>query len=303
MQPDLLRLFLEVAELGSISRVAIEQGKAQSFISRQISQLERECGAPLFRRTGRGVVLTDTGRQILPKVRSWIAITDELSNEIKASAGAIIGTVKIGVLPSTAHPLATTLFQRTRERYPGIKLQILEGGPQLDPWIESGKTDLAVLFRYGEMLKKNEKALGTTDTYLVAAAGDAITRAPTVEFAKLAGLPLCLPVKQSDLRDTIEDIARRKKITLCVAVEANSLAFQKGVVLEGLCHSLMGPYSFAREVKAGKLQASRIVQPRIRRTVALVSTLHGPLTLACKTVMKLIEEIFAEFGDNWMPVE
>lgn len=299
MRPDLMRLFIDVADSGSISRVAIERGKAQSYISRQITRLEHECGARLFHRTGRGVVLTETGRQILPRVRVWLTATDELSTEIKSSAGAVTGIVRVGVLPSTAHPLGTTLFQRTRDRYPGIKLQVLEGGPQLDAWMESGRLDIAILFRYGE-LKKNEKALAMADTYLVSAAGASITRANTVEFTKLAGLPLCLPVRQSDLRDTLEGIARRKKISLSIAVEANSLSFQKGVVLEGLCYSLMGPYSFAREVKAGKMQAAKVVQPRIRRTVTLVTSSHGVLTLACKTVIKLIEEVFAEFGDNWM---
>lgn len=301
MQPALLRLFVDVAELGSISRVATERGNAQSYISRQISELERECGALLFHRTGRGVVLTEIGEQILPRVRAWLAATDELSNEIKSTSGTIIGTVRVGVLPSTAHPLATELFRRTRDRFPGIKLQIVEGGPQLDLWMDSGKLDIAVLFRYGENLKKNEKALATTDTYLVSAAGDPVTRASTVEFAKLAGLPLVLPAKQSDLRETLEDIARQKNMSLTVAVEANSLSFQKGVTAEGLCYSLLGPFAFERDVKAGKMQASMVVQPRIRRIVTLAMNTHGPLTLASKAVIKLIEEVFAEFGDRWMP--
>lgn len=301
MQPELMRLFVAVAESGSISRVAMERGKAQSHVSRQITQLEHECGALLFHRTGRGVELTENGQQILPRVRAWLTATDALSSEIKSSSGMILGKVRVGVLPSTAHPLATTLFQRVRDGYPGIKLQIVEGGPQLSAWIDSGVLDIAILFRYGE-LKKNEKALAVTDTYLVSAAGDGITRAKTVEFAKIAGLPLCLPVKQSDLRDTVEDIARRKKINLAIAVEANSLSFQKGVVLEGLCYSLMGPYAFARDVSAGKMQAAKVVQPRIRRVVTLVMSTHGPLTLACKTVIKLIEELFAEFGDKWLAV-
>ncbi|MGC3981496.1 MAG: LysR family transcriptional regulator [Steroidobacteraceae bacterium] len=302
MQPALLRLFVAVAESGSISRVAIEHGKAQSYVSRQISRFERECGAALFHRTGRGVVLTELGEQILPRVRAWLVATDELSNEIKSSSGVIVGTVRVGVLPSTAHPIATTLFQRTRDLYPGIKLQIVEGGPQLDTWVNSGKIDIAVLFRYNDKLARNETALATTDTYLVAKVGDPVTRKKTVEFTKLAGLPLALPQRQSDLRDTLEAIARQKKINLSVVVEANSLSFQRGVVLEGLCHTLLGPFSFARDVQAGRLQAAQIVQPRIRRIVTLVVTEHGPLTVACKTVIKLIEEIFAEVGDNWMPL-
>jgi DNA-binding transcriptional LysR family regulator len=302
MQPELMRLFLDVAELGSISRVAAERGTAQSFVSRQISQLEKQCGAPVFHRNGRGVTLTELGQQILPRVRAWLAATDELGNEIKSSAGQITGRVRVGVLPSTAHPVATTLFKRSHDRYPGIKLQVMEGGPQLDMWLESGKVDIAVLFRYGSQPKKGEKPLATADTFLVAARGDKLTRAATVEFAKLAGLPLVLPARQSDLRDTVEDIARRKNMQLTVAVEGNSLSFQRGIAIEGYCHTLMGPYAIVNELKSGKLQASRIIKPRIRRTVTLVVSNHGPLTLAIKTVARLVEEIFIEFGDHWMDV-
>jgi Bacterial regulatory helix-turn-helix protein, lysR family len=49
--------------VGSFSKAAIARRTVQSHISRQISDLERECGARLFRRTGRGVVLTDLGER------------------------------------------------------------------------------------------------------------------------------------------------------------------------------------------------------------------------------------------------
>jgi len=290
MQPELMRLFVDVAEAGSISRVAADRVKAQSYISRQIARLERDCRSKLFERTGRGVVLTDTGRKILPRIRAWLEATEQLDSDIRSSSGVIVGTVRLGVLPSTAHPFATTLYRRVRDTCPGIKLQVIEAGPQLDAWIEGGRLDIAVLFRYGP-LKKNETPLATTDTYLVGPAGDALTNSATVEFNRLSGLPLCLPVPQSDLRNKLEEHARRRRVQLCVAVEANSLSFQLGVAREGLCHTLLSPYSLTPELENGSLQAAQIVQPRLLRTLTLVSNPHGPVTPACRAVMRLINEI------------
>ena len=54
-----VRLFLEVAEAGSLSKVAARRQTVQSHVSRQITDFETECGGRLFRRTGRGVVLTE----------------------------------------------------------------------------------------------------------------------------------------------------------------------------------------------------------------------------------------------------
>jgi len=54
MHPAALKLFLEVAELGSFSKVAIARRTVQSHISRQISELERECGFVSATRRCRG---------------------------------------------------------------------------------------------------------------------------------------------------------------------------------------------------------------------------------------------------------
>src|SRR4029077_16952356 len=98
------KLFIDAAELGSLSKVALAYGTSQPHISRQIGELENECGGRLFQRTGRGVVLTELGQRIVPNVRAWMASTEQLANDVRTSAGTPIGKVRIGSLPSTAHP-------------------------------------------------------------------------------------------------------------------------------------------------------------------------------------------------------
>jgi LysR family transcriptional regulator, nitrogen assimilation regulatory protein len=114
------KLFLDAADLGSLSKVAVTYGTSQPHISRQVGDLEQQCGGRLFERTGRGVVLTDLGQRIAPKVRAWLTSTEQLLNDVRTSAGTPIGKVRIGSLPSTAHPLVTTLYKRLKERYPLI---------------------------------------------------------------------------------------------------------------------------------------------------------------------------------------
>ena len=64
------KLFIDAAELGSLSKVAWPMARAKPHISRRIGELEQECGGRLFQRTGRGVVLTELGQRIAPKVRA-----------------------------------------------------------------------------------------------------------------------------------------------------------------------------------------------------------------------------------------
>src|SRR5215470_5368640 len=167
------KLFLDAAEHGSLSKVALAYGTSQPHISRQISELERECGGRLFERTGRGVALTELGQRIAPKVRAWLASSDQLANDVRTSAGTPIGKVRIGSLPSTAHPLVSTLYKRLKQRYQLVQLVVREGqGAQLETWLEDGSVDLAILYRSSPTPKNGDTYLVETATYLVGGDGD-----------------------------------------------------------------------------------------------------------------------------------
>jgi LysR family nitrogen assimilation transcriptional regulator len=291
MHPAALKLFLEVADLGSFSKAAIARRTVQSHISRQISELEQECGARLFRRTGRGVVLTDLGERIAPAVRAWLAETDQLVNDIKSSAHEPTGEVRIGILPSAAHPLFTTLYELARERYPRVRLSVREGqGAELDALIDSGAVDLAILFRSEKTARGDEQHLATVDTFLVGAPNDEITRAPTIAFSRLDRLPLVLPSRPSAWRHLLDEVSRRKGISLHVVLEADSVTIQKQVAAKGGTYTVLAPYAMMDDVRAGRLQASRIVNPDLKRFVTLAMPKKGPLTLACKVVAQLIQQ-------------
>lgn len=286
------KIFIDAAELGSLSKVAVAKGTSQPHISRQISELEDECGGRLFQRTGRGVVLTELGQRMEPKVRSWLAITEQLANEIHTTAGMPIGTVRIGILPSTAHPLVSTLYHRLRERYPLVQLSVREGqGAQLETWLENGSVDLALLFRHSPTAKNGDIYLVGTATYLVGAAGDRLTSKPTVPFSALHNLPLVMFCRPNSWRDQLDQLSVERGVSLNVVVEADSLSLQTHIVAAGGMYTLLGPYAIAAASRDCRLQSSKVVSPVVHRHIALAMSRHGELTLACRTVMQLTKEI------------
>jgi LysR family nitrogen assimilation transcriptional regulator len=291
------KLFIDAAEFGSLSKVAMAYGTSQPHISRQISELERECGGRLFERTGRGVVLTELGQRISPKVRAWMASTDQLANDVRTSAGTPIGKVRIGSLPSTAHPLVSTLYKRLKERYPLIQLAVREGqGSQLENWLEDGSVDLAILYRTSPSPINGDTYLVETSTYLVSAAGDPLTSRPTVSFSALNNLPLVLFCRPSSWRNYLEQITADRRVSLNVVLEADSLSLQTHIVSEGGIYALLGPYAIAEATKERPLQSSKLVAPVVARHIALAMSRHASLTLACRTVMQLAREIAKSGG-------
>ena len=80
-----LRTLIHVAELGSLSKAADRLRIAQPALSRQVRMLEEELGIELFTRHGRGMVLTEQGRDVL---KHAMRISSELE-EIRAGASDV----------------------------------------------------------------------------------------------------------------------------------------------------------------------------------------------------------------------
>ena len=295
MDVSKLSLFVQVAELGSLTKAARLYGSGQSAISRQISALEREYGGRLFYRTGHGVVLSELGERVFSRVKAWLAETEQLENEIRAAAGVPVGVVRLGVLPALAPPVLGPLFPVLCERYPGVRLHVREGSSsQLDEWLANGQLDVAVLFRDARRSGTAETTLATMDAHLVGAAGDALTRSETVRFDQLARLPLIVPAMPNGMRVALEQHAKRKGVALSVVMETDSLAVQKELVASTRCYTVIAYHAVMSEVHGGTLQAARIVAPGITRLITLVAGTQRPPTLAIREVVKLIPGLVEE---------
>ncbi len=290
MQLQEFRLFLEVAESGSFTKVAAQRGTVQSHISRQIGELERQCGGALFRRTGRGVVLTEFGSHVAQRVRLWLKDSEDLFTDIRQASRMPMGEVRLGVLPSAAHPLMTQVFKRLSQDYPKIRLNIREGqGGELDAMLDAGSVDMAILFRYDRPTGSDETLLVSAHTYLVSCPGLSLTHGETVEFKRLEGLPLVLPRRPAHWRALLDETAKSKGFALTAAIEADSLTLQKELLAANKhLYALLGPFSVHHELRMGRLQAARVVAPELKRYVTLARPKQGQLTQASRIVSGLI---------------
>jgi LysR family nitrogen assimilation transcriptional regulator len=292
-----IRLFIEVAELGSFTKVAAQRNTVQSHISRQISDFEKKSGGALFRRTGRGVVLTEFGEHVQQRLRGWLKDSDELFADLQQTSKVPMGEVKIGVLPSAAHPLMTHIFKRLHLEYPKIKLNIREGqGSELDALLDTGAVDMAILFRYEKPSGNDETLLATASTYLVSSPGLSLTYNTNIDFKRLEGLPLVLPRRPSHWRSILDETARSKGFSLLSEVEADSLRVQKEIIASNPhMYALLGPFSIDEELRMGRLQAAKITGPDLKRFVTLAHPKQGQFTQACRIVSKLIKDTVIEW--------
>jgi LysR family transcriptional regulator, nitrogen assimilation regulatory protein len=284
-------LFVKVTELGSLTHAAAALDLPQSVISRHIGALERECGTRLFRRTGRGVVLTDFGEQIFPRVKALIAQADQLSDDISASGGEPLGEVRLGLLPSTVPVFSGPLLRAVTARLPKIRLHLTEGSSvQLEDWLNQGRLDLSLLLREDEVERPGEVTLRRVRLAVIGPPGDPLLSRPTVSFKAVATLPLVLPGEPHLLRSRLNSLAMQHQLTLRIAMEADSIRLQEEIVAAG------GGYAIVAEptVVSGstRFSTARIVDPELSRRVVLSTTLLRPHTHATRAISVLVQELF-----------
>lgn len=291
------RAFVAIAELGSITRAALHLDQDQSVLSRRINALERECNARLFNRTGRGVHLSEVGERLFPLVRVLLEDAERLELEVNGQAREPAGEVRLGLLPSTAHPLIRRLFSRLREHYPKVHLRIFEGSSgQIEEWLTDSRVDIAILYRYGEKCPPGETALAYVESYLVGAAGDARTSAGEIPFDGLDGLPFILPGAPNGLRNTLDGLARARKITIAPLIEADSLPLMKSIVEHENMYTVLPLHAVWQEVHEGRLSVAALRDPALGRIISMAySRSKGPGRTVTEVAAQ-IEALAREIG-------
>lgn len=108
MTLEQLRIFIEVAELGHVTRAAEALGMSQSAASAAIAALESCYQVKLFDRVGRGIHLTETGRIFLREARAVVDRASLARSVLEELAGYPVGSVAI----AASHTIATYWLPR-----------------------------------------------------------------------------------------------------------------------------------------------------------------------------------------------
>ncbi|QRR33965.1 LysR family transcriptional regulator [Hydrogenophaga sp. YM1] len=289
-----LRYFVRIVELGAMSRAAAELDMVQSALSQQISRLESELSTRLLQRTPRGVLPTEAGMAFFREAKLTLRHAEQAVRA--AQAARLSGSVSVGLAPTTAAVLGLPLMQAMRERYPDVRLHLVEGmSGHLAAQLKARELDLAVLFDPragqggpvpGDRLM-DRQPLFTEDIFLVTQARR--RRRKRLALADLGDEPLILPTHPHGLRLTLDAAFARAGIRPQVVMEVDSLSMVMAAVDAGLGSSLQ-PYAAVHGVPDAqqRLRLSLIDDAQVRRTNLLCSLSEdelSPAALATRVVV------------------
>ncbi len=243
MTPDQLLTFATIAEHGSISRAALALHLSQPAVSGQLRLLQDSFGEALYRRAGRGIELTDAGRQLATLARQFHHTWERSHRLRQALANLEHGRLALGASTTPASYVLPHLLAHFRRRHPGLEIQLVSGNTgdicrQLDQFdlafIEGPvPADLAPDVAVRPWHRDELVVIVPPDHPLASGPGSAGNSAP-LNLTQLAEWPLVLREPGSGVRQQVLQALHDAGIRPSIALELAGVEGVKEGVRAGL---------------------------------------------------------------------
>lgn len=282
-----IRNFIAVVEAGSIARAAVMLHIAQPALSAQMRQLEEMVGSPLLSRSAKGVVPTAVGLAFGRKGAELLRLAEGLQSLGRDMAGEPEGHVNVGCPTSVANMLSMPLVQATLQRYPGVQLGLVEStSAGLGELLTQGRLDVAVLFADNLQAGMQHEAVLEEDLFVVGAqpVPDETT------LAALQGVALVMPARPNSVRLLLDKACAQRGIAPRMLAEISSPHTMLQLARAGLGSTVL-PWSMLSGEHMEGLHASRIMAPRLTRTICLATSTQLPESGRVRAVRDLVREL------------
>jgi DNA-binding transcriptional LysR family regulator len=183
-----LRYFVGVGEEQHFGRAAERLHIAQPALSRQIQDLEKEIGFPLFDRLPRGVKLSTAGKLFLEDARRILADVQEATRRAECVASGKAGTLRVGFVEAISwHGVVPESFRRFREKHPDAELTPV---PMLSieqvEAVRSDRLDAGFVVRIGRLGKElDQRPVAEHKVVLAAPKGHPLTKQTRLRLSDL----------------------------------------------------------------------------------------------------------------------
>lgn len=263
-----LEYFVQVAEMGSFSRAADLLDVAQPALSRQVRALEVELRETLLLRNGRGVSLTEPGRQLLARSRDILQAVQAAKLELGAHRDEPVGQITIGLPPSLARRITVPLIEYFEAQLPRARLAVVEGfSTHITEWLGNGRVDLGLVYN-PEPHPALEIAPVLEEKLCLVGPKSRLPRGP-VPMAELARLPLVMPQWGHSFRRLMETQAALAGVKLHIAWEVSSVPTILDLVRRGHGFAALTGSAILAHGAVDDLGMTPLVQPEVRSALCL----------------------------------
>ena len=288
-----LKYFIEVAKREHVTDAADALHVAQSAVSRQISNLEKELGAPLFYRDGRNVKLTPVGKIFWEHIELAIKEIDKAVQEVNEYLNPKSGVVRLGFPNSLAASTLPRVIASFRRQYPEIRFQLRQGIlSSLTTAVLKGEIDLAFVSPVPtDHAQLNGHILFTEEMVALLPADHPLAEYEALRLDQLHKEAFIMFRPGLTLREIVDDACQQAGFKPIVAFEGEDIEAVKGLVSAGLGVALLPEVTLSDHVPRETVKR-RIMEPQVTRTVGIITPKDREPTPSSKIFCQLLHSYY-----------
>ena len=275
---DHLRMFAQVAELGSFSAAAERNGVTQPAVSLQVRQLERRYGLKLVERVGRRARPTAAGLELLTHIRAIDATLAQAEQAMTAHASQVSGRLRLGTGATACTYLLPPLLADLRRRFPALEVVASTGNTaDMLRGLENNALDIGLVTMPAPGRMFQVEPLREDEFVAIFQAHGPIPVPASATPQALAALPLVLFEPGARTRRLVDDWFEKAGLAAKPVMELGSTEAMKEIVAAGLGCAVLPRLAVSG---AGRRDALTVLPlaPRLARTLAIVMRGDKPLS-------------------------
>ncbi|HLK66295.1 MAG TPA: LysR family transcriptional regulator [Bryobacteraceae bacterium] len=283
-----LQVFLTVAVEKSFSRAAEKLLRTQPAISLAVQRLEQELGEKLIDRSGKDLILTDAGQNVLEYARRFHSLRQELDNSLAELRDASSGRLSIGANESTALYLLRYI-QRYRELHPKVKVQIRRSlSSKVPNELLDGNLELGVISYDPADERLQSKVIYTDALALVVSPRHRLADRRAVSITELGAENFIAHNVLSPYREVVLREFQAHKVRLLMDVEMPTIETIRKLVESNLGVAFLPRMCVEQEIERGTLCEVRVEEMHVERKIRLVYPTKRVLSHAAQAFLEIL---------------
>jgi DNA-binding transcriptional LysR family regulator len=261
-----LRVFIEVAQQGSMARAAEALHLTPPAVSMQIKEVESQVGLPMFDRQGRTLSLSTAGEYFLVHARRMLAALKEADDAMARLKRVERGLLTIGMV-STAKYFVPHLLARFHADHPGVdvRLRVVGNREQLVALMQAGEADLSIMGRPPREIATRSESFAAHPLVFIAPPGHPLLQTQQAPVSSLASYAFIAREHGSGTRNAMETFFAEHRFGPHIAMEMSSNETIKQAVIAGLGLSFLSLHTVGLELKTGLLKTLDIAGTPVMR--------------------------------------
>lgn len=283
-----LRTLTAVAEHRSFSGAARALGTVQSNVSAHVSRLEAELGVTLIDRATNEA--TTEGRAVLERARRIEGEFSALESDLAFLRDVVTGSVRLGIIGTTARWLVPPLLDALWESYPEVRVVVLDApSTSLVLGLTTGTVDIAVINLPVDEPDLRVDPLFAEDRVLIAPEGHALYDHDFVTLEDLSHHELLLEAPGTAFRDVLDAAAEQAGVQLRTKAEFDGMRLLASLAFGGFGAGVVPASAIPSNVggRWRRIPVSGIPE----RTVGLVQPRRRLPSAAERVVGQMVREV------------